>query len=148
QSIGSHRMYPDPQQSLIVAHVSDIHYGMSPRDPSKSAHYFVSKGEPDPRQLSSLISNLEPLDADPDVFVISGDIGQSAAERDYKYAAEFLSKQRERWKNCVFVMVPGNHDVDVSPTLDLDVRQASIERLFRNFYGDKFDELFPFYSWH
>lgn len=122
-------------QSLLVAHVSDIHYGMSVGVPPKSAHYFVRDGEPDPNRLSSILSKLEQPGSDPEVFVVSGDIGWSAAGRDYEYALRFLEKQRASWSRCVFIMVPGNHDVDIQPSVELQDRQKNVEAFFRKFYG-------------
>src|SRR5882672_265920 len=105
------------QQSLSIAHLSDVHYGMIKKAGArtKSAHYFVrgKKTVPDARRLASLLTKGTSLPTAPDVLVVSGDLGWSAARGDYKLAGTFLQLLRASWPNATFVIVPGNHDVDL-----------------------------------
>jgi 3',5'-cyclic-AMP phosphodiesterase len=77
---------------VVVAHLSDTHFGNSVQDP-------VLRAE-------AVMDHLLAMDPRPDVLVVSGDIADHGLPDEYDQARAWL----ERWPGPSFVC-PGNHDV-------------------------------------
>lgn len=76
------------ERDMVVAHVSDIHFGRL------STEYIVS----------ALIEDIETHD--PTLVVVSGDLTQRARVSQFRAAAEMISKIE-----APVMVVPGNHDI-------------------------------------
>lgn len=136
---------------IRVLHLSDLHFGMMPGSPSKSAHWFVrphattpGQPEPHPAQLAQLLARSWTEDA-PHVMVVSGDVGWSGSEEDYRYAEEFFARLKAAFPNAPLVVTPGNHDVDRTAASD-EGRQASFVAMLKRLYRDEFDSTYPLYA--
>ncbi len=77
---------------LVIAHVSDTHFGNAVRDPS--------------RRNAAVMDHLLAMSPRPDVLVVTGDVADHGLPEEYVEARAWL----ERWDGPLAVC-PGNHDV-------------------------------------
>ncbi len=77
---------------LVIAHVSDTHFGNDVRDPRPRA--------------DAVLDHLLAMDPRPDVLVVSGDVADHGLSEEYAEARAWL----DRWPGPLAVC-PGNHDV-------------------------------------
>ncbi len=77
---------------LVIAHVSDTHFGNAVQDPSA--------------RNAAVMDHLLAMDPRPDVLVVSGDIADHGLPAEYDAARAWL----DRWEGPLAVC-PGNHDV-------------------------------------
>jgi hypothetical protein len=93
--------------SIILLHLSDLHFGWDADEQKRTDRELALKG---------LLNVLNDLDTDwiPNCICISGDIGWRGHENDYEAAAQWLNELLGILKlspEAVFVC-PGNHDVN------------------------------------
>jgi calcineurin-like phosphoesterase family protein len=137
---------------MKILHLSDVHYGFltNKDDPLKpveeSSHFLYDKAtrQPRPKDLVRIMTSLaaEKGNVPPDAIVVSGDLGWSGSKKDYEYALEFLEALRATWKDTIFVVNAGNHDVDLTVASNEQRQDAFIEML-RAFYAGDFPKIFP-----
>ena len=136
---------------MRILHLSDLHYGVSTAQPkgetvqkSRSMHYFTdAHGRPDPDALAGILSR--DVDArKSDVVIVSGDIGWSGTDDDYRYSLRFFQRLGEIYSTDRLLIIPGNHDVDRAVSVEDDRRQDGFIRLMRDIYGESFAIRFPF----
>jgi 3',5'-cyclic AMP phosphodiesterase CpdA len=77
---------------LVVAHVSDTHFGNDVQDPSGRA--------------TAVMDHLLAMDPRPDILVVTGDVADHGLAREYAEARAWL----DRWP-APLAVCPGNHDV-------------------------------------
>jgi 3',5'-cyclic-AMP phosphodiesterase len=77
---------------LVIAHVSDTHFGDSVREPTA--------------RNAAVMDHLLAMDPRPDVLVVSGDVADHGLPEEYVAARAWL----DRWPG-VLAVCPGNHDV-------------------------------------
>jgi 3',5'-cyclic AMP phosphodiesterase CpdA len=77
---------------LVIAHVSDTHFGNDVQDPSARA--------------GAVMDHLLAMDPRPDVLVVTGDVADHGLPGEYDEARAWL----DRWDGPLAVC-PGNHDV-------------------------------------
>ena len=137
---------------MRILHLSDIHYGMRTvendvRKEQVSAHVFVhgGSGVPNPATLAEIITR-DPTCSDPDIIVVSGDVGWSGARQDYEYALAFLRSLRHAWPSIPLLIVPGNHDVDRQAAEAGQDPQAAYVDMLRQLYDPEFEHHYPLYA--
>jgi 3',5'-cyclic AMP phosphodiesterase CpdA len=92
---------------LVMAHVSDTHFGNEVRDPSD--------------RCAAVMDHLLALDPRPDVLVLSGDVADHGRAEEYAAARAWL----DGWPGPLAVC-PGNHDVREAFTEGLGVAARSV----------------------
>jgi 3',5'-cyclic-AMP phosphodiesterase len=92
---------------LVVAHVSDSHFGNEVRDPSDRS--------------AVVMDHLLALDPRPDVLVLSGDVADHGLAEEYAAARAWL----DGWPGPLAVC-PGNHDVREAFVEGLGVQPRSV----------------------
>jgi 3',5'-cyclic AMP phosphodiesterase CpdA len=136
---------------LRVLHLSDLHFGQLLPDQrakeheghSGCAHKFHSAGKSDPTVLANVLRGDSSLGVAPHAIVVTGDIGWAGVYDDYIPAMEFMRELRLKWADASVVLLPGNHDVNRSTPAE---RQTAFVSFAREFYGDQFTAVFPFYA--
>ena len=110
---------------LALLHLSDIHF-------EDRTDWIFDKAE------AIADSFLGGIFGEPDIealfILISGDVANKGAAAQYDVAAQFLERIRtriasERKIPVHFVVIPGNHDCDLSSPEELELRLLSIERI-------------------
>lgn len=138
---------------MRIVHASDLHFGeisATTSKPARSAHYFIDSRNktPRPADLGKIFTGHDCFNS-PELFVVSGDIGWSGQEGDYKYFQDFTASLRNKWRDTAFVISPGNHDLDLTISED-DKRQDSFLNSLKHIYGGDFDDIYklmdPSYS--
>ncbi len=132
---------------MRILHLSDVHFGRYKRKGEEGeAHFFLDGKKPVPLQLAEILNRDEECRA-PDVAVLSGDLGETGAAADYELAFQFLDDLRTKWKQTIFVIAPGNHDVELlDDKLPVETRQDPFIDLLKRFYGDRFNVLYPLFA--
>src|SRR5690349_9956043 len=116
---------------LRILHLSDVHFGRYAD--GRSAHRFAEGNNPLPHQLAEILCRDALLqERPPNLIIISGDIGWSGKDEDYRYARRFLDALKERWGDAEFVLAPGNHDFDQSAAAD--AAQVAFLEFIRSFH--------------
>ena len=92
---------------LVVAHVSDTHFGNDRQDPTA--------------RLAVVMDHLLALDPRPDVLVVSGDVADHGLPEEYAAARPWL----DRWPGPLAIC-PGNHDVRSAYVEGLGVPARSV----------------------
>ncbi len=92
---------------LVIAQVSDTHFGNDVQDPSVRA--------------AAVMDHLLAMDPRPDVLVVTGDIADHGLPEEYDEARAWLG----RWDGPVAVC-PGNHDVRAAFVEGLDVATRTV----------------------
>lgn len=77
---------------LVIAHVSDTHFGNDTQDPAA--------------RNAAVMDHLLAMDPRPDVLVVTGDVADHGLPEEYAAARAWL----DRWPG-VLAICPGNHDV-------------------------------------
>lgn len=130
---------------MRLLHISDIHFGtrISGGKP-ENVHWFTdrSTGSEDTAMLVQLLSKSE-LCSPPHAVIITGDLTWQAASTEYQSALSFLNHMRNAWPDARILVLPGNHDVDVSTTSTSVERQDHYIKLLQDFYGRDLDRLYP-----
>src|SRR5262245_47874640 len=92
---------------VVIAHVSDTHFGNAVQDPAKRA--------------AAVMDHLLAMSPRPDVLVVSGDVADHGLPEEYAEARAWL----DRWPGPVAVC-PGNHDVRATFVAGLGVEVPSV----------------------
>jgi 3',5'-cyclic AMP phosphodiesterase CpdA len=92
---------------LVVAHVSDTHFGNDVQDPAARA--------------AAVMDHLLAMSPRPDVLVVTGDVADHGLAREYAEARAWL----DRWPGPA-AMCPGNHDVRAAFVDGLGVEARSV----------------------
>jgi len=92
---------------LVVAHVSDTHFGNDVQDPADRA--------------AAVMDHLVDMNPRPDVLVVTGDVADHGLAGEYAAARAWLA----RWPGPVAVC-PGNHDVRDTFVAGLGVEARSV----------------------
>jgi 3',5'-cyclic AMP phosphodiesterase CpdA len=92
---------------LVVAHVSDTHFGNDVQDPAARA--------------AAVMDHLLAMSPRPDVLVVTGDVADHGLAREYAEARAWL----DRWPGPA-AMCPGNHDVRAAFVDGLGVEACSV----------------------
>lgn len=92
---------------LVVAHVSDTHFGNDVQDPASRA--------------AGVMDHLLAMHPRPDVLVLTGDVADHGLAREYAEARAWL----DRWPGPLAVC-PGNHDVRVAYVEGLGLESRTV----------------------
>lgn len=100
---------------LVILHLSDLHFGAERGNASQ-----IDKRKLCLAQLLETIKK-QPLDWQPNLICISGDIGYSGSEKDYHEASIWLTCLLEvtKLKPSQVILCAGNHDVNRAATRGL-----------------------------
>lgn len=97
----------DDKKSINIMHISDIHCGIEKGGKQK---YKLERKE----VIESFYEYLEEIPEDwrPDIIAITGDLGWSGDEEDYKQFSKFLEDLLTKFELTVddVICCPGNHD--------------------------------------
>jgi len=106
---------------MVVMHISDLHFGIA--DVSNNKHIKNRT-----KVLETFLQNFSNLPDDliPDVLVITGDIGYSGVDSDYKEAKKFIesliNSSKNKLSNEDIIICAGNHDVFIPPDRRKELR--------------------------
>jgi 3',5'-cyclic AMP phosphodiesterase CpdA len=92
---------------LVIAHVSDTHFGNDVQDPGARAE--------------AVMEHLLAMSPRPDILVVSGDIADHGLPEEYQQARAWL----DRWEGPLAVC-PGNHDVRTEFVAGLGVEPRTV----------------------
>lgn len=100
-------------QRINILHLSDIHFGVEPKLEDNITSTALARRENFLNELINYISEIED-EWKPDIVVLTGDLGWSGIDSDYKQAGEWLDKLLETLKltRNNLVICPGNHDIN------------------------------------
>lgn len=99
---------------INILHLSDFHFGIQP-----STHYTMRYLEDRKQALELFFENFDPVPNDwqPDIIIISGDIGWAGKRSDYGNAlVSFLAQllQKTNLTTDKLIVCAGNHDKDTT----------------------------------
>jgi 3',5'-cyclic AMP phosphodiesterase CpdA len=92
---------------IVVAHVSDTHFGNDVQDPA--------------RRAAAVIDHLVEMSPRPDLLVVTGDVADHGLAHEYAAARAWL----DRWPG-VAAVCPGNHDVRTAFVDGLGIEARSV----------------------
>ncbi|HLP47737.1 MAG TPA: metallophosphoesterase, partial [Candidatus Kapabacteria bacterium] len=99
---------------ISILHLSDIHFKRKDKEPRKTYRQDVRE-----KMLTAIQEHLDKEKTVLDFVVVTGDIAFSGGKKEYDEAGEFFKKLKEILPGgIVFLVVPGNHDVDRKKTND------------------------------
>jgi formylglycine-generating enzyme required for sulfatase activity/predicted MPP superfamily phosphohydrolase/energy-coupling factor transporter ATP-binding protein EcfA2 len=92
---------------INILHLSDIHFRKKKGEDNSTFRRVVQR-----KTVSKIEEHLKKHEP-PDFVVVTGDIAFSGKELEFEEAEEFFEKLKGKLpEKTVFLMVPGNHDVD------------------------------------
>lgn len=98
---------------INILHLSDIHFGVEPKPEANITSTALSRRDNVLSQLIDFVSGVEP-EWKPDIVVLTGDLGWSGKDSDYKQAAQWLDKLLETLNLTreALIICAGNHDIN------------------------------------
>lgn len=141
---------------MRILHLSDLHFGTWPRKTREghaddetsqvSKHAFVRGDMPDPAMLAGILKR-DTACTGPDAIIVSGDLGWSGVEEDYRYCDDFFRHLRQgAWSATPLIVIPGNHDVDRRAAAISADPQEAFTSMLQRLYGEEFDLHYPLYA--
>ncbi len=119
-----------PTQQVVIVHLSDIHFGSGHRfDPLEAEGGGPGVAAGRTTLLESLLKDLDLPDPEcPVLICLTGDLTTINSDQEYRRAEELVHGLatnpvlgRVRGIESIFA-IPGNHDVDYTPGLDMRAR--------------------------
>ncbi len=97
---------------ITILHLSDIHFRRKDKEPLKTSPQDVRA-----KMLAAIRAHLDKEKTAPDFVAVTGDIAFSGKKEEYEEAGEFFKELKGILPGgTVFLVVPGNHDVDRKKT--------------------------------
>jgi len=97
---------------ITILHLSDIHFRRKDKEPLKTYRQDVRA-----KMLEAIRAHLVKEKPAPDFVAVTGDIAFSGKKEEYDEAGEFFKELKSILPDgTVFLVVPGNHDVDREET--------------------------------
>ena len=125
---------------LRILHLSDVHFG------EPSAHPLRK------RILDGLIEAAHSEKTAPSICVFSGDLAWSGEDGQFREGEVWLQQLLRPWRDTKLLIVPGNHDVDQSPSAIPKKRSTPAEkqreRISKQVETDELPHLRTFFDWH
>lgn len=100
-------------QPINIMHLSDIHFGVEPKLEDNITSTALARRDIFLGGLIDFISDIED-EWKPDIVVLTGDLGWSGIDSDYKQAAQWLDELLQTLKltRNDLIICPGNHDIN------------------------------------